>query len=133
MYGLILAIHILACILLIIAVLLQAGKGADMGAVFGGAGSQALFGSAGPTDFLNKATRVLVVVFMLTSLTLGFSTLKKPSESIMQKAATSAPAAPAKAAPAGVPQQAAPAVPAPAAAPSAPMSAPAAPAAPATK
>ncbi|HOW99008.1 MAG TPA: preprotein translocase subunit SecG [Deltaproteobacteria bacterium] len=123
-----LTIHILVSIMLIIAVLLQSGKGADMGAVFGGAGSQALFGSAGPADFLNKATRVLVVVFMITSLTLGFSTLKKPSQSIMQKAATSAPAAPAKSAPAGVPQQAAPAVPLPAAAPSAPSAAPAAPA-----
>jgi preprotein translocase subunit SecG len=125
MYGLILTIHILACVLLIIAVLLQSGKGADMGAVFGGAGSQALFGSAGPADFLNKATRVLVVVFMITSLTLGFSTLRRPSSSIMQKAATSMPAAPVKGAPAGVPQNAAPAVPAPAAAPSAPPAAPA--------
>lgn len=134
MYGLILTVHILACILLIIAVLLQSGKGADMGAVFGGAGSQALFGASGPADFLNKATRVLVVVFMITSLTLGFSTLKKPSQSVMQKAATSAPAAPAKGAPAaGVPQKAAPALPAPAAAPSAPATAPAAPAAPTTK
>ncbi len=128
MYGIVLTIHILVSIMLIIAVLLQSGKGADMGAVFGGAGSQALFGSAGPADFLNKATRVLVVVFMITSLTLGFSTLKKPSQSIMQKAATSAPAAPAKSAPAGVPQQAAPAVPLPAAAPSAPSAPPAAPA-----
>ena len=128
MYGIVLTIHILVSILLIIAVLLQSGKGADMGAVFGGAGSQALFGSAGPADFLNKATRVLVVVFMITSLTLGFSTLKKPSQSIMQKAATSAPAAPAKSAPAGVPQQAAPAAPLPAAAPSAPSAPPAAPA-----
>ena len=128
MYGIVLTIHILVSIMRIIAVLLQSGKGADMGAVFGGAGSQALFGSAGPADFLNKATRVLVVVFMITSLTLGFSTLKKPSQSIMQKAATSAPAAPAKSAPAGVPQQAAPAVPLPAAAPSAPSAAPAAPA-----
>jgi len=128
MYGIVLTIHILVSIMLIIAVLLQSGKGADMGAVFGGAGSQALFGSAGPADFLNKATRVLVVVFMITSLTLGFSTLKKPSQSIMQKAATSAPAAPAKSAPAGVPQQAAPAAPLPAAAPSAPSAPPAAPA-----
>ncbi len=128
MYGIVLTVHILVSIMLIIAVLLQSGKGADMGAVFGGAGSQALFGSAGPADFLNKATRVLVVVFMITSLTLGFSTLKKPSQSIMQKAATSAPAAPAKSAPAGVPQQAAPAAPLPAAAPSAPSAPPAAPA-----
>jgi preprotein translocase subunit SecG len=72
MHALILTIHIVASICLIIAVLLQAGKGADIGAVFGGAGSQALFGSSGPADFLNKATRVLVVVFMLTSLTLGY-------------------------------------------------------------
>ena len=128
MYGIVLTVHIVVSIMLIIAVLLQSGKGADMGAVFGGAGSQALFGSAGPADFLNKATRVLVVVFMITSLTLGFSTLKKPSQSIMQKAATSAPAAPAKSAPAGVPQQAAPAAPLPAAAPSAPSAPPAAPA-----
>ncbi|HNY66658.1 MAG TPA: preprotein translocase subunit SecG [Deltaproteobacteria bacterium] len=131
MYGLVLTIHILVSILLIIAVLLQAGKGADMGAVFGGAGSQALFGSAGPADFLNKATRVLVVVFMLTSLTLGFSTLKKPSESVMQKATTSQPAAPAQSAPApAAPQGAAPTAPAPSApaAPAAPSSAPAAPA-----
>lgn len=128
MYGIVLTVHILVSIMLIIAVLLQSGKGADMGAVFGGAGSQALFGSAGPADFLNKATRVLVVVFMITSLTLGFSTLKKPSQSIMQKAATSAPAAPAKSAPAGGPQQAAPAAPLPAAAPSAPSAPPAAPA-----
>jgi preprotein translocase subunit SecG len=125
MYGLILTIHVLTCILLIIAVLLQSGKGADMGAVFGGAGSQALFGSAGPADFLNKATRVLVIVFMVTSLTLGFSTLKKPSASIMHNTPVAAPTAPMKAAPA---------VPAPAGAPSAPAAAPAAPpAAPATK
>ncbi|HQO81772.1 MAG TPA: preprotein translocase subunit SecG, partial [Deltaproteobacteria bacterium] len=51
MYGILLTIHILVSVLLIIAVLLQSGKGADIGAVFGGAGSQALFGSAGPADF----------------------------------------------------------------------------------
>lgn len=112
MYGVLLAIHILVSILLIIAVLLQSGKGADIGAVFGGAGSQALFGSAGPADFLNKATRVLVVVFMLTSLTLGYSTFKKPSQSIMDKPAATAPAAPAKNAPA---PKAAPAAPMPSA------------------
>jgi preprotein translocase subunit SecG len=100
MYGALLAIHILVSVLLIIAVLLQSGKGADIGAVFGGAGSQALFGSAGPADFLNKATRVLVVVFMLTSLTLGYSSFKRPSQSIMDKPAVPGPAMPAPAAPA---------------------------------
>lgn len=83
MYALLLTIHIMACIGLIIAVLLQAGKGADIGAVFGGAGGQALFGSSGPVDFLNKATRVIVVVFMLTSFTLGFFVLHRPTKSVM--------------------------------------------------
>ncbi len=99
MYGLLLTIHIVVSVLLIIAVLLQSGKGADIGAVFGGAGSQALFGSAGPADFLNKATRVLVVVFMLTSLTLGYFTFERPTQSIMDNQTTTAPAAPGSAAP----------------------------------
>ncbi len=113
MYGFVLAIHILASVLLIIAVLLQSGKGADIGAVFGGAGSQALFGSAGPADFLNKATRVLVVVFMITSLTLGYAAFQKPNQSIMDKPAVTAPAAPSQSAPA--PAVPAPSAPAPAA------------------
>jgi len=91
MYALLLTIHILACICLIISVLLQAGKGADIGAVFGGSGSQALFGSSGPVDFMNKATRVIVVVFMVTSFTLGFFALHRPSKSVM----SDRPAAPA--------------------------------------
>lgn len=98
MYGVLLAVHIIVSVLLIISVLLQSGKGADIGAVFGGAGSQALFGSAGPADFLNKATRVLVVFFMLTSLTLGYFTFEKPSRSIMdtqKQTETTAPALPA--------------------------------------
>jgi preprotein translocase subunit SecG len=112
MYGILLTIHILVSILLIIAVLLQSGKGADIGAVFGGAGSQALFGSAGPADFLNKATRVMVVVFMLTSLTLGYYTFERPSQSIMDRPATTAPATPGEAAPQpGGQQDAAPAAP----------------------
>lgn len=130
LYNLILVIHILVCIGLIIAVLLQAGKGADIGAVFGGAGSQALFGSAGPVDFIKKATLVMVVVFMLTSLTLGFFNLERPSKSIMSSstaptqtvpvapAGKAAPAVPA--APSAVPipeQPAAPGVPAPPATP----------------
>ncbi len=119
MYGVLLTVHIVVSVLLIVSVLLQSGKGADIGAVFGGAGSQALFGSAGPADFLNKATRVLVIVFMLTSLTLGYFAFEKPTQSIMdtQKVSdTAIPAAPAQpaqgtqgAAPADVPAAPAPA------------------------
>ncbi len=123
LHGIVLTLHILVSLLLVVAILLQSGKGSDIGAVFGGAGSQALFGSAGPADFLNKATRVMVVIFMLTSLTLGYVTFDRPNRSVMEtKAQTTqtTPAAPAGKAP--VKQQAAPAP----AAPSAPAQAPAA-------
>ena len=88
-----LVINIITCILLVIGVLLQAGKGADLGAVFGGGSSQALFGSAGPADFLNKATRVLVGIFMVTSLTLGYFATSEPTKSVMGTAAAQAPKA----------------------------------------
>jgi len=116
MYGVLLAVHITVSILLIVSVLLQSGKGADIGAVFGGAGSQALFGSAGPADFLNKATRVLVVVFMVTSLTLGYFAFEKPTQSIMDtKTVTETATPPAQpAVPAEPAQKAAPPAPAPA-------------------
>ncbi len=64
-------IHIIACLALIVIVLLQQGKGASMGAAFGGS-SQTVFGSSGATPFLGKVTTIVAVVFMLTSLTLGF-------------------------------------------------------------
>jgi len=93
LHGIVLTLHILVALLLVVAILLQSGKGSDIGAVFGGAGSQALFGSAGPADFLNKATRVMVVIFMLTSLTLGYVTFDRPNKSVMEtKAKTTEPA-----------------------------------------
>jgi preprotein translocase subunit SecG len=63
--------HVIICVALILIVLLQAGKGADMGAAFGGA-SQTVFGSSGPAGFLNKMTTVVAIVFMITSLSLGY-------------------------------------------------------------
>ncbi|MBC2716845.1 MAG: preprotein translocase subunit SecG [Desulfobacteraceae bacterium] len=72
MTALIITIHVIVCIALILIVLLQTGKGADMGAVFGGAGSQALFGNTGAATFLGKMTTVAAVVFMITSLTLAY-------------------------------------------------------------
>lgn len=91
MHSLLLAIHILVSITLIITILLQSGKGADIGAVFGGAGSQTLFGSAGPADFLNKATRILVVTFLITSLALGYFSFERSSKGIMESQPISAP------------------------------------------
>ena len=94
MHNIVLIIHILVSISLIIAILLQSGKGANIGAVFGGAGSQALFGGAGPADFLNKATRILAVVFLLTSLSLGYFMFEKPTKSIMDSKPKAAPVQP---------------------------------------
>jgi preprotein translocase subunit SecG len=72
MTTLILVIHIIVCIALILIVLLQTGKGADMGAVFGGAGSQTLFGNTGATTFLGKLTTGAAIIFMITSLSLAY-------------------------------------------------------------
>ncbi|MBS3757449.1 MAG: preprotein translocase subunit SecG [Desulfobacterales bacterium] len=69
---LILIVHLLVSFALIAIVLLQTGKGADMGAVFGGAGNQTLFGNTGATTFLGKATTVAAIIFMLTSLSLAY-------------------------------------------------------------
>ena len=65
-------IQIIVCIALIMIVLLQTGKGADMGAAFGGGSSQTLFGSTGASTFLSKATTAAAIIFMLTSLTLAY-------------------------------------------------------------
>ncbi len=78
-----LIIHVTACIALIMIVLLQTGKGADMGAAFGGGGGQTLFGSTGASTFLSKATTIAAVVFMLTSLGLAYMSSHRMGDSIM--------------------------------------------------
>ncbi len=87
MATLVLFIHIISCILLILIVLLQTGKGADMGASFGSAsGGQSLFGGAGPATALSKITTVVAIVFMLTSLTMAYTSGHKSNQSIMPAA-----------------------------------------------
>ena len=80
---LLIVIHVVVCIALIMIVLLQTGKGADMGAAFGGGSSQTLFGSTGASTFLSKATTVAAVVFMLTSLTLAYMAGGKVTKSVV--------------------------------------------------
>jgi preprotein translocase subunit SecG len=63
-------IHVIVCFALIGIVLLQRGKGADMGAAFGGS-SQTIFGSSGGATFMSKLTTTAAIVFMLTSIGLG--------------------------------------------------------------
>lgn len=83
-------LHILVCFALILIVLLQAGKGAEIGAAFGGA-SQTLFGSAGSMGFLSKLTTVAAVIFMLTSLTLTYTSTRRGSTVIKERPAQTAP------------------------------------------
>ncbi len=81
MIFLITIVHIIVSIGLIIIVLLQTGKGAEMGAVFGGS-SSTIFGSSGAGNFLTRLTTGFAIVFMLTSLTLGYFSGKKTSSSV---------------------------------------------------
>lgn len=80
----ILGIHIIVCILLILIVLLQTGKGAQMGAAFGGGSSQTLFGATGPATFLTKMTTGIAVVFMLTSLSLAYMAGHRGESTVMK-------------------------------------------------
>jgi len=80
---LVIVVHIIVCIALILIVLLQTGKGADMGAAFGGGSSQTLFGSTGASTFLSKATTAAAVVFMLTSLVLAYMSGNQSASTIM--------------------------------------------------
>ncbi len=83
MYALLIILHIVACLVLILIVLLQAGKGADMGAAFGGS-SQTVFGSSGAGTFLGKMTAGVAILFMLTSLALTY-TASHRSSSLMDR------------------------------------------------
>jgi preprotein translocase subunit SecG len=85
MSALLVIIHIIICVALIMIVLLQTGKGADMGAAFGGGSSQTLFGSGGASTFLSKATTVAAIVFMLTSFGLAFLSNNRSAESLVLK------------------------------------------------
>lgn len=78
MHTILIVIHIAAAFFLVLVVLLQTGKGAAMGSAFGGAGSQAVFGSSSGGNVLTKITAGAAVVFMLTSLSL--STLSSEDE-----------------------------------------------------
>ena len=68
---LILVFHVLICVFLVVTILLQAGKGADLGAAFGAGSSQSLFGARGAATFLTKLTTVVAILFLATSLTLA--------------------------------------------------------------
>lgn len=84
MISIILSLHILVAFALVIIVLLQTGKGASMGAAFGGA-SQTLFGPRGATTFLHKLTTIAAILFMVTSLALAMNSTKKEVKSLVEQ------------------------------------------------
>jgi preprotein translocase subunit SecG len=97
MFSVTLTVHILVGLSVIGLVLLQHGKGADMGAAFGSGASGSLFGASGSANFLSRATAVLATVFFITSLSLAYMAGKRPTAagtSVMDavKSETSAPA-----------------------------------------
>ncbi len=90
-YYLVIALHILVCFVLILVVLLQSGKGADLSGAFGGGATQTAFGSRGPASLLSKITTGAAVVFMLTSITLARMHPTNQEKSILDTAPATAP------------------------------------------
>src|SRR4028118_183186 len=87
-------IHVVVCVFLVIVVLLQSGKAADLAGAFGGMGSQTAFGPRGAATVLSKATTIAAGLFMLTSLTLSILATKNAGtgSSVLERSATPAPA-----------------------------------------
>jgi preprotein translocase subunit SecG len=77
-------VHLLACFVLIVVVLLQRGKGADMGAMFGGGASATVFGSRGAGNFFTKLTTLAVVTFFVTSLSFNYLMNQEAGGNFMQ-------------------------------------------------
>jgi preprotein translocase subunit SecG len=84
MFTLILAIHIFVCFLLITAILIQPGKGSDISSALGGGVASDIFGPGAPANIMNKITTVLVIIFMITSISLTILS-KSPYESSVIK------------------------------------------------
>lgn len=133
MTTIIIVVHVIVCLFLICIVLLQHGKGAEIGATFGGS-SQSLFGTEGPLPLLNKITTLAAIVFMGTSVALAYLSAHKTTGSVMtdlkvQEQQVPAPAAPSAPVPVTkpVPAPAAPAAVAPATKPAPAPTAPPAP------
>ena len=108
MQTLVLVLHILTGLAIVVLVLLQHGKGADMGAAFGSGSAGSLFGSAGAANFLSRTTAVLAAIFFVSSLALTYFTAPSKGGGVTEGLAPAGtvdtkPAAPASSAPAPAP------------------------------
>jgi preprotein translocase subunit SecG len=107
-FNIILLLHVAAAIGVIILVLLQHGKGADMGAAFGGGSAGSLFGASGSANFMSRLTGVLAAIFFVTSLSMAYIATHKPkSGGGVMDSVTTAPKAPVAPVLPGVPSPAA--------------------------
>ena len=88
MYILLTVIHVIVCLFLVVVVLLQSGKAADLAGAFGGMGSQTVFGPRGSATVLSKATTIAAILFMFTSLSLSIIATRgtKGGSSVLDKA-----------------------------------------------
>lgn len=100
-FTLILIIDVVVALGIIGLVLLQHGKGADVGAAFGSGASGSLFGASGSANFLSRSTAVLAVVFFVTTFVLAYLASHRPREGAALESVKEQPAVPAPAAPAG--------------------------------
>lgn len=94
MYTLLVIVHVIVSLAIIAIVLLQSGKGADIGSAFGGGGSQAVFGSMGTPTLLGKITTGVAIVFMLTSFSLAMLASRRAASVMTQPAPATEPASP---------------------------------------
>lgn len=77
MYQFVVALHVILCLCLVLIIILQPGKGSDVGSAFGGGGSSTVFGPRGPAGMLAQATTGVAVMFMVTSITLAWYSSKR--------------------------------------------------------
>ncbi len=114
MYSVVLSLHVVACLLVILVVLIQSGKGAGMGGLFSGGGGDALFSAPSGSSFIRKVTTGFAITFFVTSLLLTYLGARRGMQSVTQNLYMPPPAAPAAApatppAPKSAPSAAAPA------------------------
>ena len=109
-FTLLTIVHVLVCLFLIVVVLLQSGKAADLAGAFGGMGSQTAFGPRGSATLLSKATTISAILFMVTSLTLSIMATKRAGvgSTILEKHTVPVTKAPATGGAPNIPVQGAP-------------------------
>ena len=113
MVSIVVSIHVIGCVTICVIILLQQGKGAEVGAVFGGS-SQTVFGASGAGNALTKTTWALATIFFATSIFLALASARRVTGSIFDRPFSSAPASSVMPSSKQAPKNAAPAAPAPA-------------------